>query len=117
MGTVHYGCCATCPKNHVFCIQMDAEGYVHLNIIGRFNRVRALTQDVELIKEVNPANFPVASVFMVMHTFPVYSQWPIVRWWRCIAMVTVSGREKDGTTGSQQETIQVNSYPHTQRNI
>lgn len=31
--------------------QMDAEGYVPLIIIGRFNRVRALTQDVTLIKE------------------------------------------------------------------
>ena len=39
----------------------------------------------------------------------VYSQWPIVRWWRCIAMVTVSGREKDGTAGSQQEIAQVRS--------
>lgn len=42
------------PKNYVLCVQMDAEGYVHLNVIGRFNRVRALTQDIELIKEVNP---------------------------------------------------------------
>ena len=32
---------------------MDSEGYVHLNVIGRFNRVRALTQDLELINEVN----------------------------------------------------------------
>ena len=30
---------------------MDGEGYVPLIIIGRFNRVRALTQDVTLIKE------------------------------------------------------------------
>ena len=53
------GAVLTCPKNHVPRVQMDAEGYVHLNVIGRFNRVRALTQDVELIKEVNPANYPV----------------------------------------------------------
>ena len=59
MGTVHYGCRASMPQDHVPHVQMDAEGYVHLNVIGRFNRVRALTQDVELIKEVNPANHPV----------------------------------------------------------
>jgi len=32
---------------------MDDEGYVPLPVIGRFNRVRALTQDVPLIKEVS----------------------------------------------------------------
>lgn len=32
--------------------QMDKEGYVPLDVIGRFNRVRALTQNVALIKEV-----------------------------------------------------------------
>ena len=37
---------------HIHILQMDSEGYVHLNVIGRFNRVRALTQDIELIKEV-----------------------------------------------------------------
>ena len=57
VGIMHYGCRANIPQNLCsICVQMDAEGYVHLNIIGRFNRVRALTQDVELIKEVNPAN-------------------------------------------------------------
>lgn len=32
---------------------MDEEGFVPLTVIGRFNRVRALTQDVPLIKEVS----------------------------------------------------------------
>ena len=32
--------------------QMDSEGYVPLTVVGRFNRVRALTQDIGLIKEV-----------------------------------------------------------------
>jgi hypothetical protein len=31
---------------------MDKEGYVPLDVIGRFNRVRALTQSVPLIREV-----------------------------------------------------------------
>ena len=31
--------------------QMNPEGYVHLSVIGRFNRVRALTQDQVAIKE------------------------------------------------------------------
>ncbi|XP_064404181.1 la-related protein 1B-like isoform X2 [Halichondria panicea] len=31
--------------------QMDEGGYVSLDVVGRFNRVRALTQDVPLIKE------------------------------------------------------------------
>ena len=39
----------------------------------------------------------------------VYSRWPIVRWLRCIATVTVSGRERGGTAGSQQEIMQVRS--------
>ena len=30
---------------------MNPEGYVHLSVIGRFNRVRALTQDQVAIKE------------------------------------------------------------------
>ena len=30
---------------------MNPEGYVHLSVIGRFNRVRALTQDPVAIKE------------------------------------------------------------------
>ena len=30
---------------------MNPEGYVHLTVIGRFNRVRALTQDPVAIKE------------------------------------------------------------------
>lgn len=38
----------------MFNSQMDGEGYVPLTVIGRFNRVRALTQDVALIKEVSP---------------------------------------------------------------
>ena len=32
--------------------QMDKDGCVPLDIIARFNRVRALTQDVGMIKEV-----------------------------------------------------------------
>ena len=31
---------------------MDREGLVSLNVVARFNRVRALTQDIELIREV-----------------------------------------------------------------
>ena len=31
--------------------QMSPEGYVHMSIISRFNRVRALTQDIVAIKE------------------------------------------------------------------
>ena len=30
---------------------MSVEGFVHLSVIGRFNRVRALTQDSVAIKE------------------------------------------------------------------
>ena len=30
---------------------MSPEGYVHMNVISRFNRVRALTQDLVVIKE------------------------------------------------------------------
>ena len=30
---------------------MSPEGYVHMSVIGRFNRVRALTQDIAAIKE------------------------------------------------------------------
>lgn len=68
---VFVGTVQTCPKNHALSVQMDAEGYVHLNVIGRFNRVRALTQDVELIKEVNPANYLVVyCMLMVVCTLP-----------------------------------------------
>lgn len=34
---------------------MDKDGFVPLDVIGRFNRVRALTQNVQLIKEVRMA--------------------------------------------------------------
>lgn len=33
--------------------QMDAQGFVHLAILANFNRVRALTTDLEQIKEVS----------------------------------------------------------------
>ena len=31
--------------------QMNPEGFVHMSVISRFNRVRALTQDIVAIKE------------------------------------------------------------------
>ena len=33
------------------CSQMDENGFVPLSVISRFNRVRALTQDVVIISE------------------------------------------------------------------
>lgn len=32
--------------------QMDEEGFVPISVIARFNRLQALTQDTDLIKEV-----------------------------------------------------------------
>ena len=40
-----------CASEHTP-LQMDKDGCVPLDVIARFNRVRALTQDVGMIKEV-----------------------------------------------------------------
>lgn len=45
---------------------MDNEGFVPLNVIGRFNRVRALTQDLNLIREVGGSRAGFGYDVMVM---------------------------------------------------
>lgn len=47
-------------------VQMDGEGYVPLSVVGRFNRVRALTQDLNLIKEVGMEQTPRGLYFVVI---------------------------------------------------
>lgn len=50
---------------------MDGEGYVPLSVVGRFNRVRALTQDLNLIKEVGMEQTPRGLYFVVIMWHPV----------------------------------------------
>ena len=63
---------------------MTHEGYVHLTVIGRFNRVRALTQDPVAIKEAM-----VGSTFVEMAPGTMCSQPCLpcavhaIRFWIC----------------------------------
>ncbi len=59
---------------------MDTEGFVQLDVIGRFNRVRALTQDLNLIREVGVATFWVGVVY-------TYTQWVRARSWGVVVVV------------------------------